>query len=166
MRDAAQETGGELCTTSIEPQSCIQRVMEDATGYYLLGYEIHSRSNKPELRQIRVKVDRPGVTVSAGNSVLVDPTIGTAEEKRERIAAALASLVDLPACDSNCYLFRPISLGRGSCYRCFWGQTRNTQECGAQARSTLLSLELWFVDRMWWNALARTFMGKCPQNSF
>jgi len=96
MRDVAQETGGELCGTSVELGACIQGVMEDATDYYVLSYETHSRSNKPELRQIRVKVDRQGVTVSARKSVLVDPTIGTAEEKRERIAAALASPMDLP----------------------------------------------------------------------
>jgi hypothetical protein len=112
MRDVAQETGGELRGTSVEPQACIQRVMGDATDYYLLSYETHSRSNKPELRQIRVKVDRPGVTVSARKSVLIDPAIGTAEEKRERIAAALASPMDLPGLRLELLPFSPHQPGQ------------------------------------------------------
>jgi len=96
MRVAAQETGGELCSNSLEPQSCVQKALEDATDHYLLGYETHSRSTQPEWRQIRVKVNRPGVTVSARSGVMIAPNLRTEEKKREQIAAALASPVDLP----------------------------------------------------------------------
>jgi VWFA-related protein len=96
MRDAAQETGGELCSNSVEPQSCVQKVIKDAAAQYLLSYETHSRAGQPEWRQIRVKVDRPGVTVSARNGVMIAPTLRTEEKKQEQIVAALASPVDLP----------------------------------------------------------------------
>ena len=96
MREAARETGGELCNNSLEPQSCVQKALEDATDHYLLSYETHSRSNQPEWRQIRVKVNLPGVTVSARNGVMIAPNLRTEEKKREQIAAALASPVDLP----------------------------------------------------------------------
>jgi len=96
MRDAARETGGELCNNSLEPQSCVQKAMEDATDHYLLSYETHSRSSQPEWRQIQVKVNRPGVTVSARSGVMIAPNLRTEEKKREQIAAALASPVDIP----------------------------------------------------------------------
>jgi hypothetical protein len=62
----------------------------------LLTYEAHSRSNQPEWRQIRVKVNQSGVTVSARNGVMIAPNLKTEEKKREQIAAALASPVDMP----------------------------------------------------------------------
>src|SRR5271157_4607682 len=96
MREAAQETGGELCSDSLEPQSCVQKALEDATDHYLLSYETHSRSTQPEWRQIRVKVDRPGVTVSARSAVMIAPNLSNEEKKRKQIAAALASPVDIP----------------------------------------------------------------------
>jgi VWFA-related protein len=96
MRDAAQETGGELCNNSLEPQSCVQKALEDATDHYLLSYETHSRASQPEWREIRVKVNRPGVTVFARSGVRIAPNLRTEEKKREQIAAALASPVDLP----------------------------------------------------------------------
>jgi VWFA-related protein len=95
MRDAAQETGGELCSNSVEPQSCVQQAMEDAAAQYVLSYETHSRAGQPKWRQIRVKVNRPGATVSARNGVMIVPTLRT-EEKQGQIVAALASPVDLP----------------------------------------------------------------------
>jgi len=96
MREAAQETGGDLCNNSLEPQSCVQKALQDATEHYMLGYETHSRSSQPEWREIRVKVDWPGVTVSARSGVVIAPNLRTEEKKREQIAAALVSPVDLP----------------------------------------------------------------------
>jgi VWFA-related protein len=96
IRDAAQQTGGELCNNSLEPQSCAQKALEDATDHYSLTYEAHSKSKQPEWRQIRVKVNQPGVTISARNGVLIAPDLNTEEKKREQIAAALASPVEMP----------------------------------------------------------------------
>jgi VWFA-related protein len=96
MREAAQETGGELCNNSLQPQTCLQRALDDATDYYLLSYETHSRSSQPEWRRIKVNVDRPGVAVSARSGVMFTPTLNTEEQKRDQLAAALASLVDFP----------------------------------------------------------------------
>jgi VWFA-related protein len=112
MRDAAQETGGELCNDSLQPQSCVQKALEDATDHYLLSYETHSRSSQPEWRQIRVKVDRPAVTVFARNGVMIAPTLRTAEKKREQIAAALASPVDLPGLRLELQPFLPHQSGQ------------------------------------------------------
>ena len=74
----------------------MQEIEDDATSYYLLSYETHSQSTRPEWRSIRVKLDRGGLFVSARTGVLIDPTLTTAEKKREQIASALFSPVDLP----------------------------------------------------------------------
>lgn len=112
MREAAQETGGDLCSISFEPQACVQKAMEDTADHYLLTYETHSRAGQPEWRHIRVKVDRPGVTVSARNGVMIAPTLRTAEKKREQIAAALASPVDLPGLRLELQPFLPHQSGQ------------------------------------------------------
>ena len=96
MREAAQETGGEFCNNSLDPPSCVQKAMEDGTDHYLLSYETHSRSSHPEWRQIRVKVNRPGLAVYSRTGVMIVPNLRTDEKKREQITAALASPVDLP----------------------------------------------------------------------
>jgi VWFA-related protein len=111
MRDAAQETGGGLCNNSLQPQSCVQKALDDATDYYLLTYETHSRSNQPEWRQIRVKVDRPGVAVSARRGVIIAPALNTAQKKRDQIAAALASPADLPGLRLELQPFPPRQQG-------------------------------------------------------
>jgi hypothetical protein len=96
LREAAEETGGELCNNSLEPQSCVQKALDDALGRYLLTYETHSRSKEPEWRQIQVRVDRQGLTLHARKGVMIDPALSSAKIKREQIAAALASPVDFP----------------------------------------------------------------------
>lgn len=96
MREAAQETGGELCNNSSDPQGCVQKATEDTSEPYQLSYETHSRSSRPEWRQIRVKVDDPSLNVSARRGVMIAPTLRTDEKKREQIAAALGSPLDLP----------------------------------------------------------------------
>jgi VWFA-related protein len=96
LRDAAQETGGDVCNNSLSPQSCVQRVLADATDRYVLSYETHSRSRQPEWRQIKVKVDRPGITVLARKGVMINPTLAGVDKKRQQITAALASPVDFP----------------------------------------------------------------------
>jgi VWFA-related protein len=96
LREAAKETGGDLCLNSLLPQTCVQQIEDDATSYYLLSYEAHSQSTRPEWRSIRVKLDRGGLVVSARTGVLIDPALTTSEKKREQIASALFSPVDLP----------------------------------------------------------------------
>ena len=96
LREAAEETGGELCNNSLEPQSCVQKALDDALGRYLLTYETHSRSKEPEWRQIQVRVDRQGLTLHARKGVMIDPALSSVKIKREQIAAALASPVDFP----------------------------------------------------------------------
>jgi VWFA-related protein len=112
MREAAQETGGELCNNALEPQSCVRKALEDATDHYLLSYETHSRSSQPEWRQIRVKVNRSDVTVSARSGVMVAPNLRTEEKKREQIAAALASPMDLPGLRLELQPFPPHQPGQ------------------------------------------------------
>lgn len=95
MRDVTQETGGELCRNSLEPQLCVMGAVRDATDHYLVTYETHSRSSRPEWRQIQVKVNRRGIAVSARTGVMIAPL--TAEnKKREQIVDALVSSIDLP----------------------------------------------------------------------
>ena len=96
LREAALETGGELCFNSEDPRSCVQKALQDATDHYVLTYQTHSHSSQPEWRQIQVKVERPGITVSSRNGVLIAPSLKGGEKKREQITAALASPIDLP----------------------------------------------------------------------
>ncbi|MDR3748756.1 MAG: hypothetical protein P4M04_11460 [Acidobacteriota bacterium] len=148
MRDAAQETGGELCTNSLDPRSCVQKALEDATDHYLLSYETHSRSSQPEWRQIRVKVNRPGVTVSARSGVMIAPSLTTEERKREQIAAALVSPVDLPGLSLELQPFPPHQPGKNSSCHYSCARMRTTQGCGIRTGWILLLLGLCLVDRV------------------
>jgi len=83
------------CAISIHPSFLTIRAVRDATDHYLLTYETHSRSSRPEWRKIQVKVNRRGVAVSARTGVMIAP-LTTEEKKREQIVDALASSMDLP----------------------------------------------------------------------
>jgi len=96
MQEAAEETGGEICNDPSQPQDCIHKALESATEPYVLTYETHSRSKRPEWRKISVKIDQPGLRVSARSGVLISPGLTGASKKREQIAYGLASPVDLP----------------------------------------------------------------------
>lgn len=118
LREAALETGGELCSNSADPRSCVRNAVQDATDYYMRTYQTHSHSSQPELRQIRVTVDRPGVTVFSRDAVLIAPSLKDGEKKRDQITAALASPIDLPGLRLD---FRPVPARQsGKSAYCHW----------------------------------------------
>ena len=163
MREAAQETGGELCGGSMSPPSCVQKALEDASDHYLLSYESHSRSSQPEWRQIRVKVSRPDVTVSARSGVLIAPILRTEEEKHEQIAAPWRLQWTCRACGLNYSPSHAISPDRSSLCRYLCSRTRNTKGYGIRVGWILRLYELCSMDPMWCSALARTFMVHSPE---
>lgn len=113
LRTAAQETGGELCNNSLEPQGCVQRAMDDSADEYLLTYETHSRTKRHEWRPIQVKLNRPGLTVYSRTGVMIAPDLKAEEKKREQIAAALASPVNLPGLLLDVKVLAPGKAGQG-----------------------------------------------------
>ena len=97
MRSVAQETGGELCNSSLQAEACVRSAEQDAREFYLLTYATHSRQRRPEWRTIHVTVQRPEVKVFARTGVLIETHPDPAQEKREQIQAALLSPVEFSA---------------------------------------------------------------------
>ena len=97
MRSVAQETGGELCNSSLQAEACVRSAEQDAREFYLLAYATHSRQRRPEWRTIHVTVQRPEVKVFARTGVLIETNPDSAQEKREQIQAALLSPVEFSA---------------------------------------------------------------------
>ena len=96
MRDAAEQTGGGLCNDDLHPEHCIHDAIEDASSYYLLGYQPRYDGKHPEWREIKVKVRAAGAHVLARDAVLLEPQVDLEHLKRAQIQAALRSPFDMP----------------------------------------------------------------------
>jgi len=97
MRSVAQETGGELCNSSLQAEACVRSAEQDAREFYLLAYATHSRQRRPEWRTIQVTVQRPEVKVFARTGVLIETHPDPAQGKQKQIQAALMSPVEFAA---------------------------------------------------------------------
>lgn len=97
MRSVAQETGGELCNSSLQAEACVRSAEQDAREFYLLTYATHSRQRRPEWRTIQVTVQRPEVKVFARTGVLIETHPDPAQGKQKQIQAALMSPVEFAA---------------------------------------------------------------------
>jgi VWFA-related protein len=97
MRSAAEETGGELCNDSLQPEACVRSAEQDASEFYLLSYATHSGQKRAEWRTIHVTVQRPGVRVFARTGVLIETHPDPIQEKQRQLQAALLSPVEFSA---------------------------------------------------------------------
>ena len=71
LRDFAAMTGGRAYYNNNDLASGFQRAAEDSSSYYVLGYYLDTHNDKAGWRQLKVKVNKPGVEVRARNGFFV-----------------------------------------------------------------------------------------------
>jgi VWFA-related protein len=65
LRRIAFDTGGRAIVSTNDPERHLRSVMSDASFYYLVGYTPTRRTNDGKFHEIKVRVKRRGVTVTA-----------------------------------------------------------------------------------------------------
>ncbi len=65
LRRIAADTGGRAIVNTNDPTEQLEGVMADASAYYLLGYTPTRRGNDGKFHEIKVRVKRRGVRVTA-----------------------------------------------------------------------------------------------------
>lgn len=65
LRRIAYDTGGRAIVSSNDPERHLRSVMSDASAYYLVGYTPTRRTNDGKFHEIKVKVNRRGLEVTA-----------------------------------------------------------------------------------------------------
>ena len=65
LRRIAYDTGGRAIVSTNDPERHLRAVMSDASAYYLVGYTPTRRTNDGKFHEIKVKVNRRGVKVTA-----------------------------------------------------------------------------------------------------
>jgi len=65
LRRIAYDTGGRAIVSTNDPERHLRSVMADAGAYYLIGYTPTRRTNDGKFHEIRVRVKRRGVKVTA-----------------------------------------------------------------------------------------------------
>ncbi|MSO61536.1 MAG: VWA domain-containing protein [Acidobacteria bacterium] len=65
LRRIAYDTGGRAIVSTNDPECDLQSVMADASAYYLVGYTPTRRTNDGKFHEIKVRVKRRGVKVTA-----------------------------------------------------------------------------------------------------
>ncbi len=74
LREFSQRTGGFASVNMNDFGTAFDRVLDDASQYYVLGYQPVSRGRDGEFKRIEVRTKRPGVQVSArAGYVVSDP---------------------------------------------------------------------------------------------
>jgi VWFA-related protein len=65
LRRIAYDTGGRAIVSTNDPEKHLRSVMADASAYYLVGYAPSRKLNDGKFHEIKVKVKRRGVNVTA-----------------------------------------------------------------------------------------------------
>lgn len=86
LRRIAYDTGGRAIVSTNDPERHLRSVMSDASFYYLVGYTPTRRTNDGKFHEIKVRVKRRGVTVTARRGYW-------AASEKELTAAAEAAAV-------------------------------------------------------------------------
>jgi len=95
LRDFAAMTGGRAFYNTEDLAGSFHRAAEDASSYYLLGYYLDTHNDKPGWRQLKVKVNKPGVEVRARSGFFVsNATMNVAAGRAFDEQLALESPID------------------------------------------------------------------------
>ena len=101
LRVLADETGGFASVSSNDFSSAFQRIVDENTSYYVLGYYSTNEKRDGRFRKIDVRLTRPGLIVKARKGYVaprggkpspdrkVDPSAGTSNELREVLNSPL-----------------------------------------------------------------------------
>lgn len=73
LRDLATLTGGVSLIDTNDLESAVERVLRDASDYYVIGYEPDKEAKGTKVRPIEVRVARPGVKVYTRKGYIPPP---------------------------------------------------------------------------------------------
>ncbi len=71
LNDFADMTGGKAFYNTNDLAGSFKRAADDASSYYMLGYYLDTKNNKPGWRKLQVKVDKKDTEVRARNGFFV-----------------------------------------------------------------------------------------------
>jgi VWFA-related protein len=100
----SEDTGGRAFLDSNDLGKVFDRVLEDTSSYYILGYSSTNTARDGKYRKITVKATRPGITLEyrAGYYAPRDFKHSTHEDREQQLMDALQS--DLPPTDLHVFV--------------------------------------------------------------
>lgn len=95
LKDIAEMTGGRAFYNNNDVASGFRRAADDSAEYYLLSYYLDTSNNKAGWRQLKVKVDKPGVELRARSGFFLTNATSNPHVTRDLdVKAALDSPFD------------------------------------------------------------------------
>jgi VWFA-related protein len=71
LKDFAEMTGGRAFYNTNDLAGAFQRASDDASSYYMIGYYLDTKNNKPGWRQLKVRIEKKDMEVRARNGFFV-----------------------------------------------------------------------------------------------
>ena len=93
LRDLARLTGGTPLVDHNDATAAMDRVLRDASDYYLLSYEPDKKLTGSTLRTLEVRVKKPGLRVYARGGYLAPPARPDASSDGSTLAPAMQQLL-------------------------------------------------------------------------
>ena len=93
LRDLAALTGGVSLVDTNDLSSAVDRVLRDASDYYVLGYEPDKEVKGTRVRPLEVRVTRPGVRVLSRRGYMAPPGNPDAEKVPSNLSPAIRTLL-------------------------------------------------------------------------
>jgi VWFA-related protein len=95
LKDIAEMTGGQAFYNNNDVASGIRRAVDDSAEYYVLSYYLDTSNNKAGWRQLKLKVDKPGVELRTRSGFfMTNATSNPAATRDFDVKSALSSPFD------------------------------------------------------------------------
>ena len=85
MTVLADRTGGRVCRNTNDLSAAIRTATDDSSSSYLLTYYPNHNKWNGDFREIKVKVNRPGVEVRARRGYFATPDVAVSPKSKEEI---------------------------------------------------------------------------------
>ncbi len=120
LRRIAYDTGGRAIVSTNDPEHHLKSVMADASAYYLVGYTPTRRDNDGKFHEIKVRVKRRGVRVTArrgywaaSEKEMTAAAEAAATPVNAALTTALAAVADSSASTRAVSVWTGVSKGEG-----------------------------------------------------